>query len=1038
MELLYFRLWKVLSKITMNQSDSLNIVSFNCRGFNSIKCEFIADNLTESADFIVLQEHWLGDQQVGVLGEISNRFLYTAVSGFHNEDILQGRPYGGCAILWRADLVGNVSVLSVNSNRVCALYFHTANYNILLVNVYMPYENNEASAAEFSDILSLIENLMNEYPDCHMIICGDFNVDFTRNRLHTTILDSFCDNLGLHPVVRHNKCRIDYSYHFSQSRFNILDHFLLSGALFETAVYDAAAIHSVDNLSDHEPIVLSLCLHSEYIGSVEKVFTTKPSWPKASENNKDVYRTHLDEQLRSIVLPLDALLCHNPHCNNSSHFQAISLFADNITQACITAAKKSIPLTSDRKVGKRIAGWSEHVQPLRDKALLWHHIWVQCNRPREGVVADTMRRARAAYHHAIKKVKRDADDVVKERVAASVLQDGGRNFWSEIKRIRNNKARPSSTIDGMSDPGDIAQLFASKYRELYNCVSYDKAELRSIIDEVNDMVSCDSICSKDFFYNIYDIKKSVARLKAGKKDGDSSLTSDHIINASDYFFVCLAFLFSAITVHGCATNNLLTSVIIPIPKGKNANVSSSVNYRGIALCSLVGKVFDYILLDRYQYALVSSELQFGFKAKSSTNICTMILKETVAYYTSNNSMVFCSFLDATKAFDRLQYCKLFRLLIARHLPPCVIRVLIHLYTHSLVCLSWSGVKSDYFVPTNGVKQGAVLSPVLFCIYIDNLLLLLAESGIGCFIGHQFVGTLAYADDIVLIAPTATALRKMLDICDNYAQRFDISFNASKSKWMVFVPSDRRHRDTRLDLCSFRVGGAVMERVNSVVYLGHVIPCDQRDDEDILKRRGDFIGQVNNLLCYFCKLDSAVRSRLFTSYCMSLYGAELWTLSNHRLNELCSSWRRALRSVWRLPYRTHNFLLPIINNCLPIFDELCRRNINFVRSCIVHSSVLVRFVSWHGLFFAPKSSFLCQNIRFCSQRYNTSTHELLYNCSFHKIVSNYYNNDTELSVLTCSPTVSLLLDLINMRDNPDWRIHKVDITYMIDFICTESY
>jgi hypothetical protein len=83
--------------------------------------------------------------------------------------------------------------------------------------------------------------------------------------------------------------------------------------------------------------------------------------------------------------------------------------------------------------------------------------------------------------------------------------------------------------------------------------------------------------------------------------------------------------------------------------------------------------------------------------------------------------------------------------------------------------------------------------------------------------------------------------------------------------MVFVPSDRRHKDTRLDLCSFGVGGAAMERVNSFVYLGHVIPCDQRDDEDILKRRGDFIGQVNNMLCYFCKLDSSVRSRLFTSY-----------------------------------------------------------------------------------------------------------------------------------------------------------------------------
>ena len=58
---------------------------------------------------------------------------------------------------------------------------------------------------------------------------------------------------------------------------------------------------------------------------------------------------------------------------------------------------------------------------------------------------------------------------------------------------------------------------------------------------------------------------------------------------------------------------------------------------------------------------------------------------------------------------------------------------------------------------NGVKQGAVLSPILFCVYIDDLLLLLAKAGVGCYIGFHFVGALAYADDIVLVAPSASAL-----------------------------------------------------------------------------------------------------------------------------------------------------------------------------------------------------------------------------------------------------------------------------------------
>ena len=98
----------------------------------------------------------------------------------------------------------------------------------------------------------------------------------------------------------------------------------------------------------------------------------------------------------------------------------------------------------------------------------------------------------------------------------------------------------------------------------------------------------------------------------------------------------------------------------------------------------------------------------------------MILKETLSYYNSNNSTTLCTFLDATKAFDRVRYCKLFRLLIERGLPSCIIRVLICLYTGHMVRVAWNGVQSKYF-GCYGVKQGGVLSPILYLLYNDGLL-----------------------------------------------------------------------------------------------------------------------------------------------------------------------------------------------------------------------------------------------------------------------------------------------------------------------------
>ena len=80
----------------------------------------------------------------------------------------------------------------------------------------------------------------------------------------------------------------------------------------------------------------------------------------------------------------------------------------------------------------------------------------------------------------------------------------------------------------------------------------------------------------------------------------------------------------------------------------------------------------------------------------------------------------------------------------------------------------------------------VLSPVLFAVYTDGLLLRLQESGIGCHMGGHYAGALAYVDDITLISLSMTGLRKMSGICEQYVSEYDILFNGSKSFFVFFV------------------------------------------------------------------------------------------------------------------------------------------------------------------------------------------------------------------------------------------------------------
>ena len=99
----------------------------------------------------------------------------------------------------------------------------------------------------------------------------------------------------------------------------------------------------------------------------------------------------------------------------------------------------------------------------------------------------------------------------------------------------------------------------------------------------------------------------------------------------------------------------------------------------------------------------------------------VVLKEDIAYYTTHGGSVYCSMLDATNAFDRVEYCKLFNGLLRSNLPTVYIRLLLNMYTNHVTRLSWNGICSRPFVVRDGVKQRAVISPILFCIYLDSLL-----------------------------------------------------------------------------------------------------------------------------------------------------------------------------------------------------------------------------------------------------------------------------------------------------------------------------
>ena len=144
--------------------------------------------------------------------------------------------------------------------------------------------------------------------------------------------------------------------------------------------------------------------------------------------------------------------------------------------------------------------------------------------------------------------------------------------------------------------------------------------------------------------------------------------------------------------------------------------------------------------------------------------------------------------DASKDFDRVNVLALFKTLYSRGMY-IYLRLLMKTYEEQQIRIRWNNSISDYFTIINGVKQGGVLSPVLFSIYLDQLITQLSHLGMGFYMNGLFTGVFIYADDITLLAPSRASMVLMLEKCESFALTHDILFNAAKTKYMIFKRCD---------------------------------------------------------------------------------------------------------------------------------------------------------------------------------------------------------------------------------------------------------
>ena len=205
-------------------------------------------------------------------------------------------------------------------------------------------------------------------------------------------------------------------------------------------------------------------------------------------------------------------------------------------------------------------------------------------------------------------------------------------------------------------------------------------------------------------------------------------------------------------------------------------------------------------------------------------------------------------------------------------------------------MKWDGYTGNWFAITAGVRQGGVLSPNFYNIYVDGLIDLLRSSGVGCYVQNLFAAAILYADDICILAPSLKGLQRLLNICSAYCAQWDICLNSKKTKNMFFgKKTDFSFKPT--------LNGSQISFEDEWKYLGVVLKSGTRFGCSIIERVKSFYKSLNSILRVEGRSNDMVMLRLIEAHCVPIlcYAIEMTDVANR-------DERRSLRVAYNAIFR----------------------------------------------------------------------------------------------------------------------------------------
>ena len=286
------------------------------------------------------------------------------------------------------------------------------------------------------------------------------------------------------------------------------------------------------------------------------------------------------------------------------------------------------------------------------------------------------------------------------------------------------------------------------------------------------------------------------------------------------------------------------------------------------------------MLVKFGTDLPDDQLQFGYKAKSGTDICSWTAMETVNYYLRGDSSIWIVSIDCRKAFNLVRWDILFESLY-KCLTTQLVRLLLVAYITSTAYVKWGESSSEMFLINSGTAQGHVLSPVLWSVYVFPLIQRLRSLVLGCHTGEKFFGTVLYCDDMLLLAPSRTAAQSMLSHCEAWAVENCVQFsthpNPEESKTKIMVCGMKSTQNENLQPLTLL--GTELPYVGRLDHLGHILTSSANAEVCAKTKHARYINKVTEVQDCFqnCHPNDVLQASKV--YANSWYGTNLWNLDS---------------------------------------------------------------------------------------------------------------------------------------------------------------